>query len=52
MTKQASITCPVCGMTSYHPVDIAEGYCGNCADFTGVPITREPRESDSDSGDN
>ena len=50
VTKQASITCPVCGMTSYHPVDIAEGYCGNCHDFTGVPIQR--RESDSDSGDN
>jgi hypothetical protein len=29
-----SITCPVCGMTSYNPNDIREGYCGNCADWT------------------
>ncbi len=29
-----SITCPVCGMTSHHPKDIAEGYCGNCHDWT------------------
>jgi len=29
-----SITCPVCEMTSYHPTDIAEGYCGHCHDFT------------------
>jgi hypothetical protein len=31
---RASITCPVCSMTSYHPRDIAEGYCGNCHDWT------------------
>lgn len=29
-----SITCPVCGKTSYHPTDINEGYCGNCHDYT------------------
>lgn len=29
-----SITCPVCGMTSYNPTDIAEGFCGNCNDWT------------------
>lgn len=34
MTDQPSITCPVCGMTSYHPTDIAEGYCGNCHSWT------------------
>jgi hypothetical protein len=33
------ITCPVCGMTSYHPVDIREGYCGNCHDWTSPPRT-------------
>jgi hypothetical protein len=27
-------TCPVCGMTSYHPIDVAEGYCGDCHDWT------------------
>lgn len=29
-----SITCPVCNMRSYNPTDIAEGYCGNCHDWT------------------
>lgn len=28
-----SITCPVCSMTSYHPEDIAQRYCGNCHQF-------------------
>lgn len=31
-----SFTCPKCGMTSYHPTDIKEGYCGNCHDWTGT----------------
>lgn len=30
-----SFTCPVCGMTSPHPDDVANGYCGNCHAFTG-----------------
>jgi hypothetical protein len=25
-----SITCPLCGMTSYNPNDVRENYCGNC----------------------
>lgn len=30
-----SFRCPRCGMVSYHPKDIAEGYCGaSCHDFT------------------
>jgi hypothetical protein len=29
-----TITCPVCGMTSYSPGDIEHGYCGNCHLFT------------------
>lgn len=29
-----SVTCPVCGMTSYHPTDVGQGYCGNCHDWT------------------
>jgi hypothetical protein len=29
-----SITCPKCGMTSYHPEDIRYGYCGACSDYT------------------
>lgn len=31
-----SITCPRCGMTSYNPNDIREGYCGHCHDWTRV----------------
>lgn len=27
-------TCPNCGMTSAHPCDAEEGYCGNCHAFT------------------
>lgn len=30
-----SFTCPDCGMTSYHPEDVRQGYCGNCHAFTG-----------------
>lgn len=29
-------TCPQCGMTSHNPNDIAEGYCGNCHNWTDV----------------
>jgi hypothetical protein len=32
-----SITCPRCGATSYHPVDIREGYCAHCSDWTSPP---------------
>ena len=31
-----TITCPRCGMTSAHPKDIEQGYCGNCHDWTGL----------------
>jgi hypothetical protein len=30
-------TCPECGMTSHHPDDVREGYCGRCHDWTGRP---------------
>lgn len=26
--------CPRCGRRSYHPRDLAEGYCGHCHDWT------------------
>lgn len=29
-----SITCPVCGMTSYNPHDVEKGWCGNCHAWT------------------
>lgn len=38
-----SITCPVCGMTSYHPGDVEEGYCGNCRDWT-TDLDRDAKE--------
>jgi predicted ATP-dependent serine protease len=31
-----SFTCPRCGMTSGHPDDERQGYCGNCHDWTAV----------------
>lgn len=34
MSDQPSITCPICGMASYNPNDIEQGYCGNCHDYT------------------
>lgn len=34
---QPSITCPICGMTSYHPEDIRNSYCGNCHWWTSDP---------------
>jgi ribosomal protein S27AE len=33
---QPRFTCPRCNMVSYLPRDIAEGYCGNCHDWTGT----------------
>ena len=32
----ATFTCPRCGATSAHPLDVAEGYCGACHDWTGA----------------
>jgi hypothetical protein len=32
-----SITCPVCGRTSYHPTDVEEGWCGACHGATAHP---------------
>lgn len=32
------ITCPQCSMTSYHPEDIRQGYCGNCHHWTSEPL--------------
>jgi uncharacterized Zn finger protein (UPF0148 family) len=33
--KRLGFTCPRCRLTSYHPTDLAEGYCGACHAFTG-----------------
>lgn len=32
----SAFTCPRCGMSSAHPKDIEQGYCGACHDWTGV----------------
>lgn len=36
MSGIPSFTCPACGMTSHHPADAENGYCGNCHAFTGT----------------
>lgn len=33
--RTVAYRCPVCGAVSYHPDDIAQGYCGRCHAFTG-----------------
>jgi ribosomal protein L37E len=30
---QLGIQCEACGMTSYHPEDITQRFCGNCHRF-------------------
>jgi ribosomal protein L37E len=32
--RMPNITCPVCGMTSYHPRDIEMGWCAKCNAYT------------------
>jgi hypothetical protein len=41
---QEFFECPVCKMKSYHPQDIAFGYCGNCHAFTKgeVSVDQDP----------
>lgn len=43
-----SFHCPCCGMVSYHPDDIASGYCGKCHEFTGEPpgVSGHPQHGD------
>jgi NTP pyrophosphatase (non-canonical NTP hydrolase) len=36
-TPRPSITCPRCNRTSHNANDIANGYCGNCHDWTSRP---------------
>ena len=31
--KQKSITCRMCGMTSYHLMDIVNEWCAQCHDY-------------------
>jgi len=39
-----SITCPVCRMTSYNPVDVKEGFCGNCRRWIAPAARALPAE--------
>jgi hypothetical protein len=34
MSDPESITCPDCGLTSWHPEDVRYGWCANCEDYT------------------
>jgi ribosomal protein L37E len=43
-----AFTCPRCGMTSHHPGDIREGYCGNCHDWTREHFYFLPDNDDDD----
>lgn len=38
---QPSFTCPECGLVSYHPKDLEEGYCARCRKWTGVAKVAE-----------
>lgn len=40
----AVFDCPVCGAVSHHPQDLADGYCGACRWWTGVPELLAGRE--------
>ena len=33
-----AIKCPECGMVSFNPNDVREGYCGNCHAFTAGEV--------------
>lgn len=37
-----SFTCPCCGAVSFHPADLAQGYCGRCHWHTGDPLLGAP----------
>lgn len=37
-----TFTCPQCGMTSAHPTDVEQGYCGNCHRWTRACNLRPP----------
>lgn len=32
-----TFTCPACLASSAHPADVANGYCGRCHWYTGIP---------------
>lgn len=46
-TDRPSITCPNCHLTSYHPKDIEQGYCGHCHDWTSPPAMKHMLETNA-----
>lgn len=48
MSAPTSITCPRCGTTSPHPVDVREGYCSTCRAFTSPPLAQRRTMSDAE----
>lgn len=32
-TERTSFTCPICGLTTYHPMDVLNRYCDRCHVF-------------------
>jgi hypothetical protein len=47
--ERPGFTCPQCGGTSYHPDDLAHGYCGRCHAFTGDRAINSSIRSSPDS---
>lgn len=45
-----TFTCPFCGMTSRHPQDVAERYCGSCHVFVDDVEERRSFEGRSTEG--
>jgi hypothetical protein len=44
-----SITCKLCGMTSYNPNDVINRYCGHCHQFLqALELDRDPRDPGKD----
>lgn len=36
------ITCPSCGRTSYHPMDLGHGWCAACSSYTQLGVGELP----------
>lgn len=44
----ASYTCPRCRLVSYHPVDVEQGYCAACHDWTHGMTPLRARQLDDE----
>jgi predicted nucleotidyltransferase len=41
VSDRDGFTCPVCGFTSHNRIDVRDGYCGNCHDWTRPALTAD-----------